>query len=109
MDVSRRVAMLLALVSAAPLTGWPAVAAEQRIRIDNFTFKPAAVTIHAGTDIVFENADDIPHSVVMTDGSFHSKALDTGDTVALPSLSVGEHAYFCGLHPHMQGKIVVLP
>jgi len=84
-------------------------AAQQLVTIENFTFKPAAVTVHAGAKVTFKNVDDIPHSVVLVDGTFHSHALDTNDEVSIAFARVGEYSYFCGLHPHMQGKVVVVP
>jgi plastocyanin len=46
---------------------------------------------------------------VATNGSFHSKALDTDQTYTFTPMKPGELAYFCGLHPHMKAKIVVVP
>ena len=45
--------------------------------------------------------------VVASDGSFHSRALDTDEEFSFKFATPGEYGYFCGLHPHMQGKIVV--
>jgi plastocyanin len=78
-----------------------------RVRIENFSFEPQTLTVKAGTTVVFENDDDIPHLVVADDKSFRSKALDTGDTYAFTFSKSGDFAYFCGLHPHMRGKITV--
>ena len=63
--------------------------------------------VKAGTTVTFENDDDIPHLVVATDGSFRSKALDTGDSFAFTFTKSGDFPYFCGIHPQMQGKITV--
>src|SRR4051794_7717003 len=106
----RRPALRLALAGLAALlllgtSGARAV--DVTVRIENFTFEPQKVTVPVGTTVVFENADDIPHLVVATDGSFRSKALDTGDTFTLKVEKPGELAYFCALHPHMQGTISV--
>jgi len=81
---------------------------ESRLDIDNFTFKPGVVTVPVGTKIVWENVDDIPHSVVETQGKFHSPALDTEDKYSFTFDTVGTFEYFCGLHPFMKGKVVVL-
>jgi plastocyanin len=67
------------------------------------------LTVKAGTTIIFRNGDDIPHSIVGGKGEFHSKALDTGDSFSFTFTKAGSYGYFCGLHPHMQGKIVVTP
>ncbi len=82
---------------------------ESRIAIDNFTFNPGTVTVPAGTKIEWENNDDIPHSIVATNGTFHSAALDTEDKFSFTFSQAGAFEYFCGLHPHMVGKIVVTP
>jgi len=79
--------------------------AESRVTIDNFTFKPDVITVPIGTRIVWENDDDIPHSIVETEGKFHSPALDTQDKYGFAT--AGSFEYFCGLHPHMKGKVVV--
>lgn len=79
------------------------------IAIDNFTFRPALLSVNRGATVTFENRDDIPHLVVNSAGKFRSKALDTGDKFSVTFDTPGEVAYFCGLHPHMRGKIVVAP
>jgi plastocyanin len=82
---------------------------ESRVTIDNFTFKPETITIHKGTKIEWENEDDIPHTIVETQGKFNSPALDTDDKYAFTFDVPGTYEYFCGLHPHMKGKVVVTP
>lgn len=89
-------------VLAAPET--PAV-----ITIDNFTFGPANLTVPAGTTVTWSNHDDIPHSVVATEKAFRSAALDTNESFTFTFKTAGTFAYFCGLHPHMTGKVIVTP
>jgi plastocyanin len=79
------------------------------IQIENFTFNPAELTIKPGTTVTWKNADDIPHSVVEDGTKFRSKPLDTGETFSMKFTDAGEIGYFCGLHPHMKGKIIVKP
>jgi plastocyanin len=43
------------------------------------------------------------------DGKFRSSALDTGDKFSQTFSAVGTIEYFCAIHPHMTGKIVVEP
>ena len=87
----------------------PAVAADSEVNIDNFAFTPKELTVMAGTTVVFRNRDDIPHSVVGSKGEFHSKALDTDDSFSFTFAKAGTYGYSCGLHPRMQGRIVVTP
>ena len=79
------------------------------IKIENFSFGPDTIKIPVGTTVTWENGDDIPHSVVLSDKSFRSKPLDTHDKATFTFNRLGEIVYFCGLHPHMQGKIIVVP
>jgi plastocyanin len=94
--------------SALPVAA-PAAVAEGQVSIHNFTFSPARLTVKAGTTVTFTNDDDIPHLVVATGGEFRSGALDTGDNYSRTFAEPGTYAYYCGLHPHMQGTIVVEP
>jgi plastocyanin len=82
---------------------------EISLTISNFTFRPEAITVPIGTKIVWENIDDIPHSVVETTGKFRSPALDTEEIFSFTFDKAGNYEYFCGLHPHMKGKVVVTP
>lgn len=108
--VARRLAAALLGLGLAVMAHDPLTAAEAaRVKIDNFTFGPETLTVKAGTVVTFENDDDIPHLVVATDGSFRSKALDTGDTDSFTFSKSGSFPYFCALHPHMQGTIIVTP
>ena len=105
------VAMLVGPVVGA-LLAFGTVAAEETkdanvVTIDNFTFTPPELTIAVGTTVKWVNHDDIPHSVVDGNKAFRSKALDTDDAYSFTFASAGTFSYFCGLHPHMQGKIVV--
>ncbi|HEX4768502.1 MAG TPA: cupredoxin family copper-binding protein [Lichenihabitans sp.] len=79
------------------------------VRIDNFSFVPAELKVKVGTKVTWENMDDIPHSIVLTDKSFRSKPLDTHDTASFTFAKAGVVDYFCGLHPHMHATITVVP
>ncbi|WP_165644667.1 cupredoxin domain-containing protein [Oharaeibacter diazotrophicus] len=77
------------------------------VTIANFTFEPAVLDVAVGTTVTWTNGDDIPHTVVETGKTFKSKPLDTDDSFSHTFESAGEFAYFCSLHPHMTGKVVV--
>jgi plastocyanin len=102
------VAMLLGPVIGAMLA-FGAVAAQDAnaVTIDNFTFSPKELTVAVGTTVKFVNHDDIPHTVVEKKLSFRSKALDTDDAYSYTFATAGSFDYFCSLHPHMVGKIIV--
>ena len=92
-----------AMSRAAPAPA-PAPAA---VQIGNFTFNSKLVTVKAGTTVTWTNADDIQHTVFSKDRLFKSKVLDTGARFSFTFAKAGQFGYFCSLHPHMTGTIVV--
>jgi len=96
-----------ALVAIALLAASSARAADIAVKIDNFTFTPDAAEITVGTTVTWTNEDDIPHTVAEVERRFKSHALDTGDSFSFTFTATGTYEYFCSLHPHMKGKIVV--
>jgi len=79
------------------------------VTIDNFTFAPATITIEPGTTVKWLNRDDIPHTIVEKSLAFRSKALDTDDSFSHQFDDIGVVDYFCSLHPHMTGRVIVRP
>jgi plastocyanin len=99
----------IAAVAALLITGSAVRAEDVIVKIENFTFNPAELTVKPGTTVTWENGDDIPHSVVEDNTKFRSKPLDTGEKFTMTFAEAGEIGYFCGLHPHMKGKIIIKP
>jgi plastocyanin len=78
------------------------------VSIDNFAFTPATLTVKAGTTVTWTNRDDIPHGLASSNNAFkRSQALDTNDSFSFTFTTPGTYQYFCYLHPHMVGSIVV--
>jgi len=102
-------AVLLCGVGLLPDQGQALAQSKAEITIDNFTFAPAELTVSAGATVTWVNHDDIPHSIVDKNKLFRSRALDTDDSYSFTFTQPGSYDYFCGLHPHMTGKIVVRP
>jgi len=48
-----------------------------------------------------------PHTIASSSKPFKSKALDTGDKFSFTFTTPGTYEYFCSLHPHMTGAVVV--
>ncbi len=101
-------AMTLLVISAAF-----ALSADTRkqeptiVKIDNFSFSPSKLTIAAGTTVTWLNDDDVPHNVVSTAKSFKSGILDTGDRFSRKFATPGTYNYYCSIHPHMTGQVIV--
>jgi plastocyanin len=94
-------------VRAAAAETMEATAKAVEVKIDNFTFSPARITVQAGTSVTWDNGDDIPHTVTSSTKLFKSKVLDTANKFSFTFTTPGVFEYFCSLHPHMTGTIVV--
>ena len=106
------IAMLVALSVGARLSVFAAnppasSSSEVAVKIDNFSFSPATVTIPVGATVRWTNRDDIPHTVVADDKAFKSKVLDTDEEFSYTFTKPGTYGYFCSIHPKMTAKIVV--
>jgi plastocyanin len=86
-----------------------ATAEPNTITIDNFTFGPATLTVAPGTTVTWVNHDEEPHTVVNVGSTrlFKSGALDTDDKFSFTFDKPGTYQYFCSIHPHMTGTVVV--
>ena len=105
-------AAVLGAVIGSGLAGGMIIARAQSpgstVSIDNFTFKPQTVTVKVGTTVTWTNKDDIPHGIASANGAFaRSKALDTDDSYSFTFTVPGTYQYFCYVHPHMTGTVVV--
>jgi plastocyanin len=102
------VAMVLLFVGSPSVTANDqASAASVEVKIDNFSFGPQTVTVPVGATVTWTNRDDIPHTVVSTDGVFKSKVRDTDEKFSYTFTKTGTYSYFCSVHPKMTGQIVV--
>ena len=81
--------------------------ASAEVKVDNFSFGPATLTVAVGTTVTWTNRDDIPHTIVSTDKVFKSKVLDTDEKFSFTFSKAGAYPYFCSIHPKMTGSVVV--
>ena len=106
-------ALTIAALSVLPAlentvaAGPPAAATTAEVKIENFSFTPSTLTVKAGTQIVWTNSDDIPHTVVSDDHTFKSKVLDSDEKFTFTATKPGTYSYFCSIHPKMTGKVIV--
>jgi plastocyanin len=102
------VAMVLLLAGSPNVTAnIQQASAPAEVKVDNFSFGPGTLTVAVGTTVTWTNRDDIPHTVVSTDGVFKSKVLDTDEKFSFTFNKPGAFPYFCSIHPKMTGKVVV--
>ena len=92
----------------APSAGTPE-AAETRVTIEDFKFSPEKLNVRPGTTVTWVNKDDEPHSATSSEKPkrFDSGVLDSEKSFSFTFTEPGSFAYFCKLHPHMTGLIVV--
>jgi len=111
------IAALVLLVSPASLPAAQAQAptppvlvakvADPKIRIENFAFNPPTVTVPVGSTVTWTNNDGTLHTVTSATKVFSSAGLDQGGVFAYTFTNPGTYPYYCKLHPHMTGMIVV--
>jgi plastocyanin len=101
------IAVLLAVGSQNMTASDQPSAPATEVKIDNFSFGPQDLTVPVATTVTWTNRDDIPHTVVSTDGVFKSKVRDTDEQFSYTFTKAGTYPYFCSIHPKMTGKVVV--
>ena len=101
--------LLVAATLAAYVASAKAGAGDAAVTISGFAFAPARITVPVGGRVTWTNQDDIPHTVTSaaTPRLFGSEALDTGEHFVRVFDKPGTYRYYCALHPHMQGVVVV--
>ncbi len=99
------------LIASTCLAEAPATQPSQQVAIDNFSFSPAKLTVEQGTKVVWVNHDDVPHTVTSTTKprEVNSGALDTDAMYSHVFDHAGTYSYYCTVHPHMTGEIIVTP
>jgi plastocyanin len=88
-------------------TGAASDGSKASIRIIDFGFDPAEVTVAQHATVTWTNAGQAPHTVTSRDGTFTSDLLQQRDQYLHVFDTVGRFEYFCTLHPKMVGTIIV--
>lgn len=78
-----------------------------KVNIKDFLYKPANLTIPAGTIIEWTNLDEAAHTVTAENGSWDSKLFGLKEKRRITFAKVGKHPYICTPHPFMKGTITV--
>lgn len=77
------------------------------VRVVDYAFTPAEITVRAGETVTWTFADEAGHDVTATDQSFVSEVLGSGGTYSFTFPRAGTFEYFCSIHPSMKGAVVV--
>jgi plastocyanin len=95
--------------TAKPTPVEPRPLLEQQVEIFDFKFEPPTLAVRPGTRVTWVNKDDEPHTATSSEKPkrFDSGPLDTAQAYSFVFGEAGSFSYFCKLHPHMTGVIVV--
>src|SRR5215213_825614 len=78
------------------------------VQVVDFSFEPGTITVPVGATVTWTNTGSRSHTVTADDGSFDSGRLDPGEQFSQTFDKPGTFTYHCGVHPEMQGSIVVM-
>ena len=78
------------------------------VKISNFKFSPASVTVTQGARVTVTNQDSTAHTATADDGhSFDTGTLAQGAAQTVSVSKPGSYPYHCSIHPFMHGTLVV--
>ena len=102
----------LFVVSASGAHKHPTAKAQKHptrtVLIQDFSFKPAHITIKRGTRVRWINKDSDKHTATANNGrSFDSGLLRKGQRYSHTFKRAGKKPYHCEPHPHMKGSVTV--
>lgn len=77
------------------------------VRIIDFAFQPATLTVAAGTTVTWSNSGLARHTVAAADGSVISSEIASGASYKRTFNTPGTYQYYCDIHPEMIATIGV--
>lgn len=90
-------------------TSTSSAATTYEVKIKDFIFSPADITVKVGDTIKWTNEDSAAHTATASDGTFDTDRLAQGESGSykFTSADVGTHNYICNIHPSMKGTVTV--
>lgn len=85
----------------------PAPTGANSVRIIDFAFQPATLTVAAGSTVTWSNAGQARHTVAASDGSVISPDIASGASYKRTFDVPGTYLYYCDIHPEMKASIAV--
>lgn len=93
-------------VTTIPVPQTTTSVSDNTIRIKNFAFDPASITVKVGSTVRWVNQDSVPHRILFTDGA-DSNVLAGMQSWSRKFDQAGTYDYACTIHPTMQGTVIV--
>lgn len=81
---------------------------ENTVRINDFTFEPATITVKAGSIVRWVNGDTVLHRIQFDDEHFSPILLGSSQSGSQIFVEPGVYPYICIIHPEMRGTIIVV-
>ncbi|HCI82314.1 MAG TPA: hypothetical protein DHW02_21780 [Ktedonobacter sp.] len=73
-----------------------------------YAFAPTNVTVKIGTEVIWTNHTDAPHTVSSDSGIFNSPdTLEAGQSYSFTFIRAGSYSYYCNFHLYMKAVITV--
>jgi plastocyanin len=82
-------------------------AAKGEVLIEHNKFSPEVLTVPVNSMVTWVNRDNMNERVESTTGLFNSGDISPYGTFSYRFTKAGSYSYYCGLHVHMTGKIIV--
>lgn len=101
----KRLLSALAAGLAMLLLGSHSAQPAAMVHMKDFAFKPAALTVHLGDTVTFQNDDGATHNV--TGDGLSSGDIEGGKSWTHTFTKAGTYAYLCTYHDGMRGTITV--
>jgi plastocyanin len=80
---------------------------ENTVRINDFTFEPATITVKAGSIVRWVNGDEVLHRIQFDDDHFSPILLGSSQSGSQRFIEPGVYPYICIIHPEMRGTVIV--
>ncbi len=81
-------------------------AAPGSVKMLDFSFSPATITVNVGESVTWVNAGEEPHNAV--GDNFSTSLLQAGKSGSKSFASAGTFSYICTVHPQMKGTVKVV-
>lgn len=79
----------------------------QQVVMEDDVFKPAVLTVPAGTEVTWINKGEKAHTAVSSDKLFDSGLVGVGGQFSYRFTTPGTYAIRCSPHPKMVGQVIV--
>jgi plastocyanin len=86
----------------------PASGTKVSIAISNYAFKPADITVKAGTKLTFTNHDATAHTATSKTPGFDTGTIKPGASATVMVSKPGTYSYYCQFHAFMVAKVTVV-